>query len=351
MRYSSMGSHRLRHVALLVVPLALAFASTPVLGAEPDPTDESVAVDAMLVAEDLPWDVEPGELTIETDASVIDLPGWTENGGLRQVRQTWSAEDPFGVVFDFRFQLPDEAAAEAFLDASEDVLGEVASGAEKLEPPVSPVEDTRYYRYEDTVFGTGVVGHNFLMRDGNLVAKVYVSAEDLEADVAAGVAEAAAARMRAAVGGDVPGSPAPSASAGAALGELLSHVPSALRASCEPEEFSFAIVTVLCPQSDELSVEYTLFGAAESLDEWFDLTGLLLRANGADVSGDDCETGSYDGVWTLGGEEAGRLLCFNADGREAIVWSHPATLTYSRIDHTGGDKAAAWDLWLAAGPE
>ena len=96
---------------------------------------------------------------------------------------------------------------------------------------------------------------------------------------------------------------------------------------------------------------YTLFDSAEALDEWFDLTRLLIQANGADTSGDDCETGSYDGVWTLGGEEAGRLLCFNGDGNEAILWSHPDTLTYSRIDHSGGDKAAAWDLWLNAGPE
>jgi hypothetical protein len=110
-------------------------------------------------------------------------------------------------------------------------------------------------------------------------------------------------------------------------------------------------VTVNCPQSDELRVAYTLFDSVQAMDDWFDLTRMLVQANGADTSGDDCETGSYDGVWTLGGEEAGRLLCFNGDGNEAILWSHPDTLTFSRIDHSGGDKAAAWDLWLNAGPE
>jgi hypothetical protein len=257
------------------------------------------------------------------------------------------ASDSFNTVFDFRFQFPDSESAGAFLDASEEILGEVGSGAEWDVPPVTPVDDTRYYRYEDKVLGTETVGHNFLMRHGNLVAKVYVSGQSLPVEVASDVAEAAGARMVAAVG-DVP---SPSSSPNASIDDVLLHVPAALRASCEYEDGSAGVVTVNCPQSDELRVNYTLFDSVEAMDDWYDLTVLLVEANGADTSGDDCETGSYEGTWTLGGEDAGRLLCFNADGNEAIVWSHPDSLTISRIDHSGGDKAAAWQLWLNAGPE
>ena len=190
-----------------------------------------MAVDSLIQAEDLAWPAEPTGVSVETDASVIDLPGYIDNGGLRQVQQRWFDSDTFNTVFDFRFQFPDGASASAFLDASEEVLAEVATGAEALEPPVTPLDDTRYYRYEDRILGTETVGHNFLMRHGNLVAKVYVSGQDLPADVASDVAEAAATRMVAAVGD----TPSPSGSFDPALDQLLTHVPSGLRASCEPE--------------------------------------------------------------------------------------------------------------------
>lgn len=344
-------SIRLRHGLLLSVPLALGIGALPAAAGQPDATDESVAIDAMLVADDVPWQGDPSGVTLETDPSVIDLPGYVENGGLRQVAQQWFSDETFAIVFDFRFQFPDAASAGAFLDASEEVLGEVASGAESQVPPVSPLEDTRYYRYEDKVLGTSTVGHNFLMRHENLVAKVYVSGAEMSEDVASGIAQAAAGRMKGAVGDDPGESPVPSGSDDVSIDQLLTHVPSGIRASCEPESPSVGVVSVSCSQSDELIVGYTLFESIEAMDEWFDLTRLLVQANGADTAGDDCSTGPYDGTWTLGSEEAGRLLCFDADTNRAIVWSHPASLTVSRIDHSGGDKAAAWDLWLAAGPE
>ena len=43
-----------------------------------------------------------------------------------------------------------------------------------------PLPDTRLYTFKDTLFGTGTVGFNYLMRLENLVAKVYVAGDEEE---------------------------------------------------------------------------------------------------------------------------------------------------------------------------
>ena len=348
-----MHSRMLRGGAMLIVPLALGLAAMPVAGAQPDPTDESVAVDAMLVADDLSWAADATGVTVTTDESVIDLPGYVEQGGVRQVSQNWISSNPPRIVFDFRFQFPDASSAEAFLDASEAVLGEVHSGGQPQVPPVSPVADTRYYRQ-------GLIGHNFLMRHESLVAKVYVSAIDGPDSVASKVAEAAATRMVAALGGPAPSAPpSPSADSAVALEELLSHIPGSIRESCalrpldaDDIQADGELVAVSCPQSDEMNVLYSLYEDVESLDAEYDVLHEVAEIIGADMSADDCAAGSFDGVWRFGnGEEAGRMICFVAFGTSSIDWSHPATRILSMITHAGGGKAAAYDLWIAAGPE
>jgi len=205
---------------LLTLSPGLALAAPPA-----DPTTEDVARAAMLQARDLQASATGSGITV-VDSK--DLPGYTENGGLREVRQTWSVGEGGTQVFDFRWQFPDADAAASFLDAAESELSEASSGAEKRSLPATerPLADTRLYTFEDNLFGTGTVGFNFLMSDGNLVAKVYVAGNkgDVTMRTALAIAKAAARRMDDALGATSgpasPGtseSPVPSAGATAAL--------------------------------------------------------------------------------------------------------------------------------------
>jgi len=178
---------------VLAVALLFALSSGPTMAqGRVDATSEEVAIASMLAAGDLQGFASTNGVTV---GDATDLPGYTENGGLREVRQTWSADDGRR-VFDFRWQFPDEDAAASFLDAAEDVLSETSSGAEKRPLPSAerPLPDTRLYTFEDTLFGTGTVGFNYLMGQRNVVAKVYVSGnkEEVTASAAAAIADAAA---------------------------------------------------------------------------------------------------------------------------------------------------------------
>lgn len=197
-----------RHLVAAEPLFALLLALSPgvaLAGAPVDPTAEEVALAAMLQAGDLQASATSEGVTV---GEAEDLPGYTENGGLREVRQTWSADGGVTQVFDFRWQFPDGEAAAAFLDAAEEELSEVSTGAERQSLPrrQRPLPDTRLYTFEDRLFGTGTVGFNYLMRQDNLVAKVYVSGDkdELSQAVASAIAQAAADRMVAALTGAGP---------------------------------------------------------------------------------------------------------------------------------------------------
>jgi hypothetical protein len=359
-----MRSHLLRAGTALVVPLALTLAVAPVVGAQRDPTDESIAFDAMLVAGDLAWPASGTGVSLETDPSVINLPGYVDNAGVRETAQNWSATDPVRTVFDFRFQFPDAASAEAFLDASEEILGEIQFGSVRQEPPASPLPDTRYYHYEDTVFGTGVIGHNYLMRHANLVAKVYVSGPDVAESDGSDVAAAAASRMKQAVGEPspttAPGTPEPSLSAdpaAEAAAVLLSRIPESIRPGCDHHPYTDGSVPsagelaeFTCQGSDTATLYYELYDSVEALDEQYDSAREFVQLLGYDHSGNDCAAGSFDGSWTLAGEEAGRIICSVDSQLASIIWSYPERRVLSRILDNSGDANGAYQLWLTAGP-
>jgi hypothetical protein len=189
--------------APVAVPPSTAVPSVPTpsttggAGGPVDSTSEAVAFASMLQ----PADVSPGAESsgIGPDDGV-DLPGWTENGGIRALSQTLT--DDVVIVFDFRWQFPDPASAAAFLDAAESELSEVSIGSEAAVAPVTPVADTRYYTFSSNLF-TPVVGFNYLMRNENIVAKVYVSGSEGEVTEqdAARIAQIAGDRMIAAHSG------------------------------------------------------------------------------------------------------------------------------------------------------
>jgi hypothetical protein len=349
----------------VVLTTAVLVGASPGL-AQDDPTSEEVAIASMLRAEDVAPATSDDEVSI---SSPEDLPGYVENGGLREVSRTWFSEEPTLTVFDFRWQFPDAESAAAFLDASEEVLSEVSGGAERGMLLLEPLPGTRFYTYEDRILGTGTVGYNFLMATGNLAAKVYVAGtgETLTQEQATAIAQAAAARMTAATGGGAPtssaapASPAASASPAdreAALAELLSHVPAAVSESCAevtdesgPASDVGEVAEVRCPMADGATLTFVLYGTEGAMDAAYDTAREYARIFGSFSSGTDCATGSQDGTWSVGGEEAGRLLCHQLEGAASIVWSHPSTRILSIIRQPETDHSAAWDLWLIAGPE
>jgi hypothetical protein len=135
----------------------------------------------------------------------VDLPGWAENGGIRELSHTL-ADDAI-TVYDFRWQFPDAASATAFLDAAEVDLSEVSIGSIPAAAPVIPVGDTRYYTFRYDLFGVGVtLGFNYLMRHENIVAKVYVAGGegDVTEEDGARIAQIAGERIIAALSGQGP---------------------------------------------------------------------------------------------------------------------------------------------------
>ena len=367
-----------RHLAPLSVGVAvvMAVSAGAVTAAEPvDTTAESVAVAAMLVPTDVARSAETNGISVWLPD---DLPAFTEHAGLREAGQTIAADEGAVLVYDFRYQFPDAASAEAFLDAAEADLGEVAMGAERQTLPRSqrPLPDTRLYRWEDTLFGTGMIGSNYLMRLDNLVAKVYVSMDDQTASpekLAAAIARAAAGRMRTALAGETPSappilrptpspfaSPGPTSSASPsadAVTDLLSHVPAAMRDTCAADPIASeqsapgVMARLTCPLSDVASVTFVAFGSAEAMDTAYDASRAYARVFGSFSSDPSCGEGGYDGAWSLGDVEAGRIICHELGGDALVVWSYPELRILSLIRQQDGDAAAAGELWLAAGPE
>jgi hypothetical protein len=145
-------------------------------------------------------------------------------------------------------------------------------------------------------------------------------------------------------------------SGGPGLGELLTHIPMALRDTCRDEAGDADADTgrraeVTCTASDGATVTFALFDTADQMDAAYDAGRTFARTFGASRDGKSCQEGGYDGNWKLGTAIAGRLVC-RAVGTEAwVLWSMPATRILSLIREPDADHAAAYNLWLMAGPE
>jgi hypothetical protein len=326
-------------VALLTAGLVTT--GIPAGAIEVDPISPSVAFNALLRADDVPG---YGVALTAEEISGGDLPEFADSGGVREVSRRWYRSA--GLIFDFRFQFPDARSAEAFLDAAEEGLGETHNGAERRDPPVTPLADTRYY-----VLDGYIAGYDYLMRHENLVAKVYVGGAldgSIDEDDAAAVAQAAADRMVSVLDGSVV---LPS------VDEMLPHIPDSLE-GCAPSPFTEStplaygdVARLDCEPRDQTSVEFQMFGTVEDMDGAFD----ELRSNALEHdttwTPDGCAAGWFDGQWTLGDKDAGRLVCTSPqDGPALLIWTHPETRILASLVQDDGDTAAAYELWTVAGP-
>lgn len=199
----------------------------------------------LLVAGDMPDGLLPRGVLPSSDFD-IDGASYESNGGLEIATQTWNREAIHGteavaVAIDFRMLFPDEAAAQAYLDAAEPILSESVTGL-TLQPETPAISEV-VRRYAGTIEGSGLSAEvqNFLMREGPVVSKLYILGFGTTMDDALPIAQAAADRTAAWVAQlpvASPGTESPAASVVTAT-EAPSVAPSA-----EPDASSGASASV-----------------------------------------------------------------------------------------------------------
>jgi hypothetical protein len=152
----------------------------------------------------------------------------------------------------------------------------------------------------------------------------------------------------------VPASPAAIASpvpSAAAAGDVLSHVPVTFRDACQPTESDPAnglLDAVTCaPAGEAGSALYFLYDSPETVDAAFES---LLASRGVVTDGTDCSVGPALIDYTIGGQPAGRLACFNEDSVVAVLWTHRDLRVMGLGIKSDGDFSKMFDWWMEAGP-
>ena len=201
----------------LALALALPFALLPTMAVQavtPADSDQMLR-GALLTAEDLPAGMTSDGVT-DGARFEIDASAYHDNGGLGITEQTWSASAaaPVYRFFDFRMLFSSPQQAQAYLDAAEPALSEVAaSGLKPVSGGIAIGDGYRHYALETVANEETVELQNILFRVGPMVAKVFVGGFGTTDEDVAALARAAHARMTAVLPGpDVTAPPSPAAS-------------------------------------------------------------------------------------------------------------------------------------------
>ena len=110
-----------------------------------------------------------------------------------------------------------------------------------------------------------------------------------------------------------------------------------------------AVTEIFCQLFDGRSdyAEYLSFDAQADMDASFDyLVDHWLETE----PGPDCETGPYQGGYTIGSEPAGRLLCAPHITGTRMDWTYDDLLILSTLIDLEGSYADMYADWLVAGP-
>lgn len=327
------------------------------------PTDDPL-LEGLLTQAELPGMASPLGPREGTDYD-IDTQAFAANDGIRVISREWRslADTGFAAVFDFRMQFPTEAAASAYLAAAEPTLSEAdATGQSPVPSPPVIGADTRAYGLERTTDGGPVLLRTYLFRVGAVAAKVVAGGPGVDATAADGLAEAAAARIRAA-GPPVPGSPRPvvpietpppttplpTGEALAAL--LLEHVPPEFGQSCVPDAqrlWPGELATLACTDdASGVTVTYSGFADSDSLQAAFE--SALATIDLGEVA-DSCDQGPWLGAYQVEGEEVGGVACWAEQGGQAIMWSDGRLAILAVAVSSTLDPAGLYLWWLGAGP-
>ena len=285
-------------------------------------TDESAARATLLTRADLPAGAESdGPRGFREDTS-----SFASNGGIRGLGQVWTVTDEITDVFDERWQFQTAEGARAFLRAVQRELALEDQGLRRASgmEPVGPNGSVYTARLETT---GGVIRsfHNFLMQDGNFVARVIVvGSADVDVDPVVAIGRAAAGRLQAVTGSDDSG-----AFPNAAEATLLGHVPGSIRTTCsrDPSTFTFATASVICtPTSGATVVRYLAVRDGSTLAE---LYAERVRTYGGGSTGSSCREGPANTPWSVNGEQLGDVFCYERDGAAWIEWTDEALGIYT----------------------
>ena len=271
-----------------------------------DPIAEATVVASLLQAEDLPDDLSPEDAKVRRDNST---PGWNEHEGLRVATRNWGGRGAISSVFDFRFQFATADAAAAFLAGAKDALSEAGAGLEEVTGERLGDES---WRFAGTITfgGIATANYNYLVRVGNIVAKVFIGGgSDLDNGTADEIAKKTPWRIRTALQGGVPPSPSLSAFPNPNEAAILAHIPEELRPSCSSVEelYDTEVDTVRCQPAGGPAVDFTVFGNALDLAGAYQ--GDVDSADPAPTENGQCSLANYESGYTIGGADAGRIMC------------------------------------------
>lgn len=138
---------------------------------------------------------------------------------------------------------------------------------------------------------------------------------------------------------------------GDAVESLLAHIPESHRDACRPDlrhDEVDAIMSVRCDLSNGITVVYTQLASDAAVAERYG--SRLEIASVAKDTGDCSLELPGEEAYSIGGEPAGRLVCYDSYGTDSFHWTHDASGIYSQA-LLEGDLDALWSWWASeSGP-
>jgi len=135
--------------------------------------------------------------------------------------------------------------------------------------------------------------------------------------------------------------------------ELMTHIPADWQPDCFDAFASYYATgwqaDILCQLFDGRSdyAEYTTFDTKANMDAYFNY---VLGKWPLPAPSESCESGPFQGGYTIGGEPAGQLLCTEHVTGTQLVWTHDDLLIFSQLIDNDGSYPDMYADWLIAGP-
>lgn len=131
---------------------------------------------------------------------------------------------------------------------------------------------------------------------------------------------------------------------------LLGQIPEPIRSTCEAQPPDDELAAVTCDPAPGVTIDYRMMESPYGVVAAFDWATTFATEAGTMPGSGTCREGGYLGTWPEGGDPFGELLCYEHRGLATIVWTHEASGIIGYLDVARADHAAAYDLWLTAGP-
>jgi hypothetical protein len=138
----------------------------------------------------------------------------------------------------------------------------------------------------------------------------------------------------------------------AAVEKLLASLPAPFARTCVPLPTDDELAAVSCAPAAGTRLSYRLMESAEALYGAYSWAATVAFGDGGMLPRTGaCDDGGIQGMWPADGEPIGRFLCYERSGEASITWTHDALRTIAYLGVANANHAAAYELWLTAGPE